>query len=72
MNGKFINKNRSDCIIAWVQGHILISKSALCAKVGYEYEDFRKVEAGKMTIAAKFLDAFEQTLKDYGYLPPVS
>lgn len=69
-NPKYLNKSRSDNIIAWLHTHPLISRSALCAQVDYEYKDFQKVLDRKMTIKAAFLDGFENELRKYGYTVP--
>jgi hypothetical protein len=64
------NKDRSDSIIQWLGEHQLISRRALCKIVVYDVDNLRKCFDGPRSIPAKYLGAFEQELKKYGYIPP--
>jgi hypothetical protein len=51
--------------------HQLISRNALCSIVGYDTSNLNKAFNGSRPIPAKYLDAFENELKKYGYTPPL-
>jgi hypothetical protein len=66
---KYPNKERGERILAWLKDHPLLSISALCTKVGYDQRNLDKAFSGARAIPAKYLDAFEEELGRYGYIP---
>lgn len=67
---KYPNKDRGEAIITWLKEHSLISINALCTRIGYDTSNFMKAFDGGRPIPAKYLDAYENELKPYGYNPP--
>lgn len=67
---KYPNKERSEAIVRWLQEHPLISRNALCTLVEYDVNNLQKAFTGARAIPAKYLEAFENELKRYGYTPP--
>ena len=66
-----VNKQRSDVIIAWLKEHDLISKNALCTRVGYDVSSLYKVMSGTgnyVAIPPKYLDEMEAILAKYGFI----
>lgn len=57
-------------IMEWLRAHTLLSRSALCTRVGVEYKMLENALDGKSAIPAKHLDAFEKELAEYGYKKP--
>lgn len=68
---KYPNKHRSDSIVAWLNAHQLISRSALANLAGYDPDNFRKAFDGARSIPATYLDEFEMELAKYGYKKPI-
>ncbi len=65
------NLERSNNIIAWLKEHDLISRNALCTKVGYDAASLYKIISGTgsyVAIPSKYLDQLEEILTDYGYI----
>jgi hypothetical protein len=65
------NIQRSNKIVEWLKTHDLISKNALCTKVGYDVASLHKVMNGTASYVAippKHLDDIEKILADYGLI----
>lgn len=67
---KYPAKERGEAIVKWLKDHSLISINALCTRVDYDTSNFMKAFDGSRAIPAKYLDAFEKELKQYGFVPP--
>lgn len=64
------NKNkpsRSDKILSWLLDHPLVSRSALCDKIGYDRGSLEQALKGGRSIPAKYLAPLEKELEKYGY-----
>lgn len=65
------HQQRSQHIVNWINSHPLINVHQLCQMAGYtNSSNFNRAlnDNGRM-VSKKYIQVFENILKDYGYVP---